>query len=506
MSEGERPAEAAASLTHATIAGVRWISLARIAGEVLAVVSMVALARLIGPKEFGDFAIVLVVTEIALTIPGEGIGTALVQRKEVGDEHLRAATFMSLCLGVGLGAVALVVAPLIFRPVFGEPTAQLVRLAIPIFPLAGLTAVPLAIAQRRLDFRLISVSQIASTIVRALVSVALALGGLNASALIIGTLAGSAASMLVLVRSTGFPAPVPHRRAMRELVGFGVPAALSGLSWTGFRNSDFAIVGARLGPTAAGVYWRAFQLAIEYQRKIGSGVHQVSFPIYSRATDQESMFALRRRVARVVSAVLIPGLALLAVLAPTLVPWLFGSAWRSAVVPTQILCFAGVLTVPADTMGAIVLANGRARGWLAYHLACFATYASAILVASGYGLNAVCVAVVGVQLLGTLAAYGLLLRGLVERPLLRLWEDISPGCASALGVAAAAAPVSWALDGGAVPTPVRLLVVSAVAVLAALGTLRLASRETWTDVRQLVARVTGRRRGAKPTPQVSLAG
>jgi lipopolysaccharide exporter len=181
--------ESAGALKDATLAGVRWISLARLVGEIIAFGSMVALARLIAPSEFGQFAIALVVQEIALTLTGEGIGTALVQRKVVEREHLQAGMFLSLIVGALLGAIAFVTAPLIFTPLFGSEVTSLVRLSTPMFVIAAVIAVPQAVLQRRLDFRRISLAQILSVVVRALTALALALVGLDAGALVLGALA-----------------------------------------------------------------------------------------------------------------------------------------------------------------------------------------------------------------------------------------------------------------------------------------------------------------------------
>jgi O-antigen/teichoic acid export membrane protein len=495
------------ALRDAAVVGVRWISLARLVGEIVAFGSMVALARLIGPTEFGKFAIALVVQEIALTLTGEGIGTALVQRKTVHREHLQAGMFMSVVVGAVLAAIAFVTAPLIFTPLFGSGVTDLVRLSSPMFVVAALTAVPQAVLQRRLDFRLISLAQILSVVVRALVALALALAGLGAEALVLGAVAASTTTMAVLLYWARAPWPRLHLSAARELATFGVPAALSGLSWTGFRNADFAIIGARLGTADAGFYWRAYQLAIEYQRKIGVGVHQVAFPVYSRAEGLEEMFALRRRIARVVGALLIPSLAGLAVLAPVLVPWLFGTAWRAAIVPTQILAVAGMTTVLSDTMSAVILAAGRARHWLVYHLGCFAVYASAVYFAAARGLVAVCIAVVVVQTAITVVAYGALLRGLVERPLARLWEDLLPGAAGACAVGVAGVPATWALDRAGVPAPLTLFLAGSLAGAAAVIALWQVAPATWADLSRLARRALPGRRGSdaarKPLAQAT---
>jgi PST family polysaccharide transporter len=409
--------------------------------------------------------------------------------------------FMSAALGIALGAIAFFTAPLIFTPLFGEPTADLVQLSTPMFVVAGVVAVPLAMLQRRLDFRMISLLQILAGLVGAAVSVGLAIAGLDGAALVLGGLAGSAASMLVALVVARPPWPRLQLQAAREIARFGVPAALAGLSWTGFRNADFAIIGARLGAVGAGYYWRSYQFAIEYQRKIGSAVHQIAFPVYSRAGDLQAMLALRERVVRTAASVLIPGLAALAVLAPVLIPWMIGPVWEPAVVPTQILCVAGMVTVLSDTMGAVVLAAGRANAWLAYHLGCFLVYAPAVYFAAGRGLEAVCAAVVAVQALSTLAAYGLLLRGLVERPLKCLWNDAAAPTAAALATVAATAPLTSALDGWGAPAPVTLAVAGLVGVVAAAAALRLASPAAWRDLSGLARRVIPRRpRRREPVP------
>src|SRR5439155_6113348 len=129
--------------------------------------------------------------------------------------------------------------------------------------------------------------------------------------------------------------------------------------WVGFRNCDYAIVGARLGAVQAGLYFRAYSIAIEYQKKISLVMSAVGFPVLSRAGSAEEMAALRGQMVRLLTIVLFPLLVLLAVLAPVFVPWLFGPAWAPAVVPTQILALGGAATLVIDAVGAALMAQGR---------------------------------------------------------------------------------------------------------------------------------------------------
>src|SRR3954447_13863583 len=118
-----------AELTEATAGGLRWITYARIAIEVTLLAGMVVLARLLPPAAFGMFAVVLIVQELALALPMEGVGSALVQRRTIGRAHLQAGLLLSLLVGLALAGVTLLVADFVIKPIYGSETAHLVRLA-----------------------------------------------------------------------------------------------------------------------------------------------------------------------------------------------------------------------------------------------------------------------------------------------------------------------------------------------------------------------------------------
>src|SRR5262245_22061200 len=107
-------------LTEAAADGLRWIAYARIVVEILLLAAMVLLARLIPPVAFGIFAVIIIVQELALTMPMEGVGGAIVQRKEIGREHLQAGLALNLINGFVLASVTAALAILVVEPLFGE--------------------------------------------------------------------------------------------------------------------------------------------------------------------------------------------------------------------------------------------------------------------------------------------------------------------------------------------------------------------------------------------------
>src|SRR4051812_43486407 len=90
----EQTAGDAAGLGDATFSGMRWATLAKLAGEVLAVSGAVALARLIGPSGFGHAAVAQMLMPLAVILAFEGFASVLVQAKEEDRAHHEMAMLM----------------------------------------------------------------------------------------------------------------------------------------------------------------------------------------------------------------------------------------------------------------------------------------------------------------------------------------------------------------------------------------------------------------------------
>jgi PST family polysaccharide transporter len=499
-------AEAQPSLTQAAVTGVRWITLARIVSEVVGLGAMVVLARLIPPAEFGKYVIALIVAELAMSILGESVGNAIVQRPEVRPAHLKVGQVVCVVLALALALITLVAVPLVFEPLFGAETAGLVQLSTPMFLIVALGIVPTAMLQRKLDFRRIGIIQITGMIVRTGGAVALALfAGLDAEALVISTLAAAVVGTTIAVVSARPPWPRLDVGAARELAGFGVPAGVAAISWIGFRNADYAIVGARLGLASTGIYWRAFQLAVEYQKKISTILYQIAFPLLSRTASVEEMLSIRLRMVRLLTVTVFPLLAGLAVFAPIVIPWLFGESWSSAVVPTQILTVAGAATLVIDAVGTTLMAAGRPRALLAYGWSHFAAYAGAVMLVAPRGVVAVSVAAATVHFVFLVVAYGLL-RGYVAHPLRQLWSDVAPATVSSLAAVGVALPLTWLLDAAGLGGMPAVVIGSVAGAPTYALVLRAWFPASWRDLTVLARRVLPERLRRSRPPDVALAG
>jgi O-antigen/teichoic acid export membrane protein len=262
--------------------------------------------------------------------------------------------------------------------------------------------------------------------------------------------------------------------------------------WTAFRNGDYAVIGGRAGTYDSGLYWRAYQLAVEYPRKLTNIMAQVAFPLLSRTSDLEVMLGIRRRMTRLLTVVVLPPLAFLVLFAPIVIPWLFGPAWTGAVVPTQILAAGGLACVVIDTVGPAMMAAGHPKAILGFGVAHSILYLGAVFLAVPFGLAAVSAVGSAVHGAFVFVAYGWLMGKLVDDPMRCLWDDVAAGLVSALGLVAVAWPVVWGVERAGGPDAVVVLAGAGLGSLAYLLTLRICFRDAWADLTMLLRRVLPR--------------
>ena len=486
-----RPADAKSGeeLAAAAAHGLRWAAIARPATEAIQLCAVVVLARLIVPAEFGRAAIALIAQEAAYLLIAGGLSGALVQRKVLTREHLQTGVALALLAGFTFTVLTLVVAGLIVVPVFGGRTAMFVRLMAPLCLVSAMAAVPAASLQRSMAFRRLSAIEVIGTFVRAVACVGLALAGLEGEALVLGVLAGAVTVGLIMWFSSPPPLPRFHRRAARELLSYGLPASLATVSWVGFSNVDYAIIGARLGALQTGLYFRAYTVAVEYQSKVAMVMGSVGFPVLARTPSHAELTRLYRRMVTLLTTTLFPLLVLLAISAPVAIPFLFGPRWVDAVVPVQILALGGAATLVANAAGTVLMASGRARALLGFGVGHFLTYGLTVLLVVHLGIVAVAIDAAVVHSLFAVLAYALMLRGSTEHALRRLWEDIGPAVVCCLGLAAVALPASAALTATDVPAVIWLGAVGLLGLTAYLAMLRVCFPSTWRTQHSAVQRL-----------------
>lgn len=292
----------------------------------------IVLARLLGPEEFGTFAVALVALMAVLAFNELGVSLAIVRWESDPAEIAPTVATISTVASVVVTLGAMAAAPS-FAGAMGAPeAAPLVRLLALCVVINGLVATPAALMQRafRQDQRMV-VDQV-NVWLGAGVSLAMAVAGQGAESLVVGRLVGAVVSGLLFLRFSPLPLRFGFdRRCASRLLGFGLP--LAGASVVVFLVGflDQVVVGSVLGPVQLGYYVLAVNLASWPVMLFSQPLRSVAPALFARMQhDPDELRGAFGRVLRPVAVVGLPLCVVMAVTAPELVRLVYGEAWAGA--------------------------------------------------------------------------------------------------------------------------------------------------------------------------------
>ena len=441
----------------------------------------VALARILGPEEFGTYAVAFVALLAVLAFNELGVSLAIVRWPEDPREIAPTVNTISLAGSATITALLMLAAPA-FTTAMGAPEATgLVRLLALCVLLNGVVATPAAVLQRyfRQDRR--TLADQVNVWLGAGVSLGLAASGLGAVSLAIGRVTGAGVSSAILFRSS----PIPYRlgldrRYVRPLLRFGLP--LAGASSVVFAVGfvDQLMVGALMGPTLLGYYVLAFNLANWPVAVVSQPLRAVAPAVFARMQhDPVAMQQAFNRVLRPLASVALPGCLVLSIVAEPIVRLVYGEAWVPAAAALRWLALLAALRIFFELAYDYLVVLGRSQQILWTQI----LWLFALVPALAVGLDIGGVAGAGVALLSVaglvvLPMYVLLLRRVGIRT-----EGLVRAVATPVAAATALAVIAWFLVNGGATSLVALLssgVLTAVVLVGLLALFR-GDLQVWRD-------------------------
>lgn len=320
------------------LASLPWALLETLSSAVLGVVSVFVLGRLLRPAEFGVAALALAFGQYGDLIIDSLLTGGIIQRPQLSERALDTAFWLSLGLGaaaaLGCWSAAGPLARFYERPELAGYVAALGVSAL----LTGASLVPRAVLARQLSLRSLSVRALASRLLAVASTIALAIAGDGAWAIIAGTLV-SGLSTAILSWTAGVRRPRLQfsPAACREFLAFGWPIAGQELLWSAVNRVFPLLVGLYHGADAVGYLNFAAKLVEPVAGILGASAYRLGLPMFSALqADRPGLKRAFRSASRFSFAFVAPALVGLAAVAPDAVPLLFGNAWRPAIPIVEI--------------------------------------------------------------------------------------------------------------------------------------------------------------------------
>ena len=329
---------AADNLDRHLISGVLWTGIAKWGTQALSWASTIIVARLLTPADFGIVSLATVYLGLLSLVSEFGVGTAIVSLRDLDEDQVAQLNSFAVALGI-VGFLFSCVAARPMGRYFNVPQLPIALVVMSLgFVVSAFQSVPMALLQRDLQFKTLSVIDGIRAVVLAAATVGFALAGLGYWTLIYGSLLSTALGTGLIVFRSPHRFARPNLESLRHAMVFSWRVLVARLAWYSYSNADFVVAGKTLGQTALGSYTLAWNIATMPVEKITSLIGGVTPAFFS--TIQNDRAELRKYLLNITEGVALltfPAAFGLALIAKPFVITLLGPKWSSVVVPLQLL-------------------------------------------------------------------------------------------------------------------------------------------------------------------------
>jgi polysaccharide transporter, PST family len=223
--------------------------------------SMILLARLLTPHDYGLVAIVFALLSFAPMLIDLGSSDASVQRAHITHADVSALFFFNIIIGSILMLLLIGASPFI-ASFYGEPALTGITLAASLaFMVTALSVQHYALLRRAMQFRRIALIEIFSNVVSSVLAIAMALTGWGYWALVAKAILAPALAAAGYWASCpwlpGWPTITP---SVKEMLRFGVGVTGFTMADQFARSTDRIALGYFYGAGSLGYFQNAFMI------------------------------------------------------------------------------------------------------------------------------------------------------------------------------------------------------------------------------------------------------
>lgn len=328
--------------------------------------SVVLLARLVTPSDYGLFGIVIAATGFISLFRDLGLNLAAIQSIEISDRQLSTVYWVNVAVGCVLALLASIGAFLIGW-VYREPRLiEMLLVMACIFVIHGLAGLPHALLRRQLRFVTLAIIDVSAMCVGVMVGIISAWNGAGYWSLVLmhltTSLWGGLANWLFSRWKPGRLAPLIE---IRPLLSFGGRVTLIGVLTFTTRNLDTLLIGWYWGMSELGFYDKAYQFLLLPILQISIPLSGVALPMLCRLQSDAARYRVfYSRILLLLASLAMGLIAFVFIATEKTVQVVLGATWLPAVPMFRALAPAAFIDPFYTTMSWFLLSLGQTRRML----------------------------------------------------------------------------------------------------------------------------------------------
>jgi O-antigen/teichoic acid export membrane protein len=461
--------------------------------HILNFVTVIVLARIMTPAEIGVFAVAGTVSMLATELRSMGVVQYLIREKELDEHKTRVALGVTIVVSWSLCALLIVFAPQI-ADFYGEKALETILWILSAtFFIGPFTSVPVALWQRRMDFKSQFVQKVSGGLFHSAGSILFVLWGYSYYGLAYAAVLGLIVELLfaVILQPNG-TVWRPSFAWISDLVKFGFYTSFSNV-FSRLTGSIPDLVIGRLGTMAdVGIFSRGLGVILFISKFILSAIVPVILPHFSEI--HRSGKSVADAYLKATSLLIIfswPVFAVVSAASYPMVRTLFGDQWDMAVPIASILSLWAILVSTHVFSTQALIVTGKERTVFVIGLIVLGIKLGGVILAAPYGLEAIAWAIVAATVI-ELVIKNLAVHFATGLSIARLISSFLPGLVIAIACWSVTTLIDWIMPFRESTPWISLFSVLVVIACLWLVMVRLVSREAWTIVTGLLSKLSGR--------------
>ena len=295
--------------------------------------SLMVLARLLDPRDFGLVGMVTAFTGVLNLFRDFGLSSATVQRFEVSEEQVSTLFWINVVIGAILALILVASSPVV-AAFYHEPHLLWVSIVLAAAFLFNAIGVQhSALLQRQMRFTAIALIDTVCLVASTFVAISMAMLGFGYWALVASAVLLPLFTTVCLWLATGWIPGRPRLRAeIQSMMRFGGGVTLISLVNYIAYNLDKVALGRLWGANIVGIYGRAYQLINLPTENLNSAVGGVALSALSRLQDNpQRLKSYFLKGYSLVLALTIPITIACALFAKDMILVVLGPKWKDAV-------------------------------------------------------------------------------------------------------------------------------------------------------------------------------
>lgn len=378
------------NLAERSLRAVKWNYIGTISRAAAQFVSLIALARLLGPEPTGLFGYAFMLVSFTALAAEMGLSAALVQAPTLNRAQLGSVVSRLVLVAIGLSSVLFLLSGWIATTLFNAPLAKPVLQAIaPSLIVSALSIPPAAMLKRELKFRALTLIGLGSYIFGYIfVGIGVAYAGGGVWSLVAAWYAQNITGCIAMNMSARGSLAWGNPLRLSKLGSFGGIIMVTYLfNWV-IDNATHFVIGRVFGPASLGAYTVANNLVRTPAGHLVTNLQSVLFPASALAQDNPQ--ALRRAYLTALSGVALVALPLFggaAAASSLVVDALLGTKWVEAQPLFAPLALAMIPHCLMAIAGPILGGKGEPIGELVVQSLIATVLVLALYAASQFGLE-----------------------------------------------------------------------------------------------------------------------